>query len=183
MPNKRNITELEGTVLGVISVKGQCTPYAVRKEFQESQTPYWSGSRGAIYPLIDRLRRQKLIKIASLTEDARGGKLYILTPKGEKVLRDWLYQPRSSLVIGTPPDPLRNRIEFLRLLTPEKRKSFLGEVRSRLEENLKNVLKFSKECNQSNYFDYLPIRGAVLMAQARLDWIEEISEILEKQEA
>src|ERR1043166_5626247 len=106
----RNLNELEGTVLGLIGIKGPCTPYVVRKDFQKSASLFWSGSAGTIYPLIERLARHKLIKHASTKDDKRGGNLYVLTRAGEKALKDWLYQPDSAIVIGIPPDPLRNRI-------------------------------------------------------------------------
>lgn len=181
MSKERNITELEGCVLGLIGVKGPCTPYLVRKEFQQSPTPFWSGSAGAIYPLIERLARQKLIDEVPIADDARGTKLYILTAKGKKTLKQWLQQSTSPIVTGTPPDPLRNRMEFLGFLTPQIRKRFLEDVRASLESHLKEAVKDSEECDQSNYFDYLSIRGVVLAAQARLDWIVEIIQILDKQ--
>ena len=182
MSKELNITELEGAVLGVIAVKGPCTPYVVRKEFQQSPTPFWSSSKSTIYPLIERLNKQKLVEVTSSAKNGRGGKLYKLTAKGDKVLRDWLYQPKSSQIFGTPPDPLRSRIGFLPLLTPEKRKSFLDMVRIGLEDQLKAAIEVSTEIDRSNFFDYLPNRGTILAAQARLDWIREIYEILEKHE-
>jgi DNA-binding PadR family transcriptional regulator len=181
MSKERNITELEGCVLGVIGIKGPCTPYFVRKEFQQSPTPFWSGSAGAIYPLIRRLVSQELIKESSTTNDARGSKLYTLTTEGERILKQWLNQPTSPIVIGTPPDPLRNRIEFLGFLALQKRKSYLAKVRASLEEHLAVVVKDSEECDRSNYFDYLSSRGTVLAMQARLKWIIEITETLDKQ--
>jgi DNA-binding PadR family transcriptional regulator len=182
MPTERNITDLEGAVLGVIGVKGPCTPYAVRKEFQESATPYWSGSSGTIYPVIDRLTNRKLIHVASLTEDGRGGKRYVLTKRGERTLKDWLYPAAISQIVGTPPDPLRSRVEFLGLLDSEKRNGFLREVRLGLEEQLKNATKKCEEIHQLNDLDYLSIRGVILAAEARLTWITEIVEILSKQD-
>lgn len=177
---ERNITELEASVLGVIRVKGPCTPYAVRKEFQKSPTPFWSASTGAIYPLIRRLTQQGLISEGSSTNDRRGGKLYVLTRDGKDVLEDWLYQSLTPLVIGTPPDPLRNRVLFLGFLPPKRRKSFLAGVRAGLEKQLKAVIRASEEFDQSNYYDYLSMRGAVLAARARLEWIKEISDIIER---
>ena len=180
MSKERNLTELEGCVLGLIGLKGPCTPYVVRKEFLQSPTPYWSGSAGAIYPLIERLSRQKLIEEISSMENVRGGKLYSLTSEGKAVLKRWLYQPTNSMVIGTPPDPLRQRIEFLSFLTSEKRKKFLFEVKMELEEHIKKIINDLEACDQSNYFDYLSTRGVLLAAQARLDWIVEITELLER---
>lgn len=181
MSKERNVTELEGCVLGIIGNKGPCTPYVVRKEFQQSTTAFWSGSAGAIYPLIARLVSQELIKEASPADDARGSKFYILTADGKKILRQWLYQPTSPTVFGTPPDPLRNRIEFLGFLPAQKRESFLAKVKATVEEHLAVVIRESEECDQSNYFDYLSTRGTVLAMRAKLEWIAEITEILDKQ--
>ncbi len=181
MPNERDITDLEGSVLGVVGVRGPCTPYAVRKEFQRSATPYWSGSAGAIYPVIERLSQRKLIKAVSTTDDGRAGKLYALTAKGKKVLKNWLYPAETSQLVGTPPDPLRTRIEFMEMLGPEKRKQFLIEVRSGLEEQLRKVKEKGDENDSSNYLEYLSVRGGIIAAEARLNWISEVEEILDKQ--
>lgn len=181
MPTERNLTELEACVLGLIKVKGPCTPYVVRKEFEKSPTPHWSGSTGAIYPLFKRMKAQNLIKEESSTNDRRGGKLYIITGEGDKALEDWLYQVLTPQVIGTPPDPLRNRVLFLGLISQEKRKNFLTRVKDGLEEQLKNVIDGREDFDPGNYFDYLQMSGAVFAAQARLDWIVKITGTLEKQ--
>ena len=181
MPAKRNLTELEACVLGLIKVKGPCTPYVVRKEFEKSPTPHWSGSTGAIYPLFKRMKAQNLIKEESSTNDRRGGKLYILTGEGDKALEDWLYQALTPQVIGTPPDPLRNRVLFLGLISKVKRKNFLGRVKDGLEEQLKNVTDAREDFDPENYFDYLQMSGAVFAAQARLDWIVKITGTVEEQ--
>ena len=62
-------TELEAAVLGVIWQQGPCTAYAIRREFQTSDSPRWSGSAGATYPLLRRLEKLELIKS---TENRRG---------------------------------------------------------------------------------------------------------------
>lgn len=177
---ERKLSELEGTVLGHIGVKGPCTPYVVRKEFQKSLSPFWSGSAGTIYPLIERLAWQKLIKHVSTKDDKRGGNLYVLTKAGEKALKDWLYQPSSAIVIGIPPDPLRNRVEFLAFLAPKLRKSFLDKVILELEAQLKVFVSSCEESRKTDRFEYLLLRGAVLNMRARLDWIREVAEALDK---
>jgi DNA-binding PadR family transcriptional regulator len=181
MHTERSLTELEACVLGLIKVKGPCTPYVVRKEFEKSPTPHWSGSTGAIYPLFKRMKAQNLIKEESSTNDRRGGKLYIITGEGDKALEDWLYQALTPQVIGTPPDPLRNRVLFLGLISQEKRKNFLARVKDGLEEQLKNVTEGREDFDPGNYFDYLQMSGAVFAAQARLDWIVKITRTLEEQ--
>ncbi len=164
--------------MGFIGLKGQCTPYLIRKDFKQSPSLFWNGSAGAIYPLIERLARQKLIKHASTKNDLRGGKLYVLTKFGEKALKTWLFQPTSPVVIGVPPDPLRNRIEILGFLKPEMRKSFLDQVALELENHLKVFVRDCEESRKTDFFKYWSLRGAVLNMQSRLDWIREIAEVL-----
>lgn len=176
----RNLNELEGTVLGLIGVKGPCTPYVVRKDFQKSSSLFWSGSAGTIYPLIERLARQKLIKHVSTKDDKRGGNLYVLTKAGEKALKDWLYQPDSPVVTGIPPDPLRNRIGILAFLAPKLRKSFVEKVMLELEDQLKLFVGKCEELRKSDLFEYLSFRGAVLNVEARLDWLREVAKALDK---
>lgn len=178
--DKRNLTELEGTVLGLIGVKGPCTPYVIRKEFKESPTLYWNGSAGTIYPIIERLEQQKLISHVSTKDDLRGGKLYILTKIGKRTLKAWLYQPTSPLVIGTPPDALRNRVELLAFLAPKVRKNFLDEVVLELENQLQVFVRDCEEAQENNLFTFFSARGSLLHAQARLDWIREVISTLDK---
>ena len=52
--SRTDTTELEAAVLGVVWQDGPCTPYAIRQHFLESPAPRWSGSAGAIYPLVRR---------------------------------------------------------------------------------------------------------------------------------
>lgn len=55
------MTELEGTVLGLIALHPESTAYEVRREFQKSRTAHWRASAGAIYPLIERLVKRDLL--------------------------------------------------------------------------------------------------------------------------
>jgi DNA-binding PadR family transcriptional regulator len=179
MAKARKVTELEGCVLAVIGTKGPCTPYAVRREFLQSPTPFWSGSAGAIYPLVSRLADQGLIDGTPQRTDSRRSKHYSLTAAGEEVLENWLDQPAASIVIGTPPDPLRNRIEFLVFLPPQTRKRFLNEVRHELEMQIEALAADIEEYDRSNHFEYLAIRGLAFAAKARLDWIVEVTGLLD----
>jgi DNA-binding PadR family transcriptional regulator len=53
---------LEGCVLGILWERGPCTAYAARKVLRESPSPYWSGSAGAVYPLLARLEGRRLVR-------------------------------------------------------------------------------------------------------------------------
>jgi DNA-binding PadR family transcriptional regulator len=174
MADKKRLTELEGGVLALIKLRGPCTPYAIRKEFLASTTPYWSGSAGAIYPLFRRLCQRRLIQTTRSTGDGRNGRLYTLTPAGTGALNKWLQPPLTPLVIGSPPDPIRTRVGFFGLLSPKSRRAFVRAAKMGLIEQLKS---FAAELKSSplDPFDHLTQRGRYLAMKARLEWVSEIA--------
>ncbi len=177
MAGARELTELEGCVLGVIRTKGPCTPYAVRREFLASLTPYWSGSAGAIYPLVARLTRRRLLRAVRPTGDGRGGTLYTLTAAGERALLRWLIPPLSPLTVGAPPDPVRTRVNFLSVLPPSGRRAFLREAADEFRRQLPK-LAAAAEAATADPFERLAYRGSYLVMEARLTWVREMGEAL-----
>jgi DNA-binding PadR family transcriptional regulator len=177
MTRARALTELEGAVLGVIRAKGPCTPYAVRREFQASTTPYWRVSAGAIYPLVARLTRERLIRAVRPTGDARGGTLYALTPAGGRALLRWLGPPLTPLTVGAPPDPLRTRVGFLGLLSPAARTAFLDEAADTLRRQLAELAAVADGA-PIDPFERLARRGSYLAMETRLTWILEVRKAL-----
>ena len=175
MAGARALTELEGAVLGTIRLKGPCTPYAVRREFRSSLTPYWSGSAGAIYPLIRRLEGQGLIRSADGTTGRRRSKRYSLTPGGREALRRWLGPPLADRTLGVPPDPLRTRMRFLGALPPKRKMSFLTQAQRWLPAHLAQVEKESERYRRAGALHaHLMALGAVRVLRARLKWIREV---------
>ena len=173
------LTELEGTVLGFIGLKSTCTPYAVRREFLVSPSPYWSGSAGAIYPLVARLEKRGFIRVAERTADGRSGKLYCLTASGKRALRKWMRAPVSLDVAGVPPDPLRNRIEHFPLLTKEEQEAFLEDAQARCREHLDQLREYmAKKRDSGEFLVQLVVLGSVRMMQVRLDWLREVADAL-----
>jgi PadR family transcriptional regulator AphA len=179
MSTARDLTELEGCVLGLFWERGPCTPYAIRKEFLASLSPYWSGSAGAIYPLIERLDRRRLIRAASGAQGPRRSKHYSLTPAGRQALRRWLGPPLTETTLGIPPDPLRTRMQFLGALPHPRKMSLLREAEAGLRMHVSRV---EENCERSRRagetYEWLIARGAARMLRARLEWIREVIEEL-----
>ncbi len=163
------LTELEGTVLGIVWRRGPCSPYAVKREFELSPSASWSASAGAIYPLIGKLERLGLLEARKEAWGAREKKLVNLSPAGEAELTVWL----SSLPEWTgrvTPDPIRTRAYFLDLLRDQKEQlKFLAaaEENSRLAAR---QLEKQIEALDSRY-ERLATLGSLLQVKARLRWI------------
>ena len=140
MAAKRKLTELEGCVLALIRasralhtlLRSQGIPI-VEHTVLERKRPR------SIYPLVRRLVRRRLIESHRTPGDRRGGRLYEVTAAGRQALKKWLSPPLSELTVGSPPDPIRTRIGFLRLLSPKSRRAFLDDARNKLCRNLQHL--------------------------------------------
>ena len=175
----RMTSELEGAVLGVIRQEGPCTAYIIRKRFMDSPSPQWSGSAGAIYPLVKRLEEKRFLTSRTLTGTKRGGRLYSLTSTGRKILRAWIAPPLNPTVMGVPADPLRTRVGFLGALNPAERREFISEA---LAGTSAAIEASRAELRESRVKDdpwrVLVARGALSSLLARRAWLRDLSKSL-----
>jgi DNA-binding PadR family transcriptional regulator len=173
MPLARPVTELEGTVMGVLWARQPCTPYQVRREFLDSPSPHWSGSAGAIYPLVVRLEKSGLVRSEPHATGSRRSRRYRLTPAGRRALGRWMGQPVGDEVVGVPPDPLRARIALLTRYSPARRREYLGEIERRMGEMLARMREAEAGIRGDAYSEQMS-RGAMAMMEARLEWVRAL---------
>ncbi|MCP4546915.1 MAG: PadR family transcriptional regulator [bacterium] len=167
-----DLSELEGAVVGFISVHDGCTPYQVRTAMAQSHTSRFSGSSGAIYPLIRRLVARGLLAQEVRSTDGRGTRRCSLTKDGRKALRAWLVPEDMSALAGLAFDPLRTRILFLSALTSKQRLAFLAEAESVLTEELKVYLAdLTLKRNGGSELEVIATEGAVAITRARRNWL------------
>jgi DNA-binding PadR family transcriptional regulator len=170
----RKLSELEGAVLGVTSLHERLTPYQIRKVFERSPNPHWSGSAGSIYPLVERLTRSRLLSARAHATGKRRGLKYQLTGSGRKVLRSWILEADHEKLVGIS-DLLRLRFRFLSVLKPMEQQHF---VEAMIRKMTAEVRKIEADCRKKSSaldnYSYLTARGALLMARARLAWLQEV---------
>lgn len=173
------LTELEGATLGMISTEGPCTPYRVRQFFRRSPSPYWSGSAGAIYPLVRRLQKKELITAQPFPTGKRAASAYRITRKGRQQLSHWIIDSGTAeRAIGVPMDPLRARARFLSVLSPARQQRFLRHAEAQLRGFANIVENDCARKKPGDIFSYLTARGALLMSRARVQWIQEVRKAL-----
>jgi DNA-binding PadR family transcriptional regulator len=122
------LTDLEGAAMAEIARLGTATSYAVAQSFAQSPSEFWSGSAGAVYPMIKRLAARGLLQADPAATGQRARLDYHLTTEGLAAMEHWLLDARRAAGIGF--DPLRTRLTHLDLVTPDQRKAFLSEVRA-----------------------------------------------------
>jgi DNA-binding PadR family transcriptional regulator len=173
MPRSRPLTELEGTVMGVVWAGQPCTPYQVRREFLDSPSPHWSGSAGAIYPLVARLEKAGLVRSEPHATGSRRSRLYRLTPAGRRALVRWMGPPVGDDVVGVPPDPLRARMALLTLFPPAHQREVLREIERRLGEMIARARDAEVGLAGAAFSERMS-RGAIAMQETRLEWVRAL---------
>jgi DNA-binding PadR family transcriptional regulator len=122
------LTDLEGAALAEIARRGSTTSYVVAQAFAQSPSEFWSGSAGAVYPLIKRLAARELLEPTAAATGKRQRVDYRVTPAGQAALEGWLLDAQRAAGLGF--DPLRTRLGHLHLVSPDRRKVFLEQVRA-----------------------------------------------------
>src|ERR1022692_1610130 len=99
--NPPKIPSLGYALLGLLQKPS--SGYDLRKVFSSTSMKSYSDSPGAIYPALNRLERQGLIR-GAIEEGSglRRRQVFRLTPKGLSELKQWITRPvtREDLVRG-----------------------------------------------------------------------------------
>jgi len=173
------MTELEGCVLGVVWLRGPCTAYVVRREFLVSDSSHWSGSAGAIYPLLRRLEEQKLIRATEGVWGAGTKKSFAITPKGLAELRGWIGPPLPQWTAKPTFDPVRTRASFLSALTPARRRRFVDAARANVAKEIESTrAKLRAISKTDDPLEYLAARAVLLELEAHARWLDEVTRLL-----
>ncbi len=164
-------TELECCVLGIIRQLQPCTAYQVRRELQISQSSFWSGSAGSVYPLLRRLTDRGSVTAAHEAWGERSKQLYRLTRAGERELKRWT-TTLPAWAGAVTVDPIRTRVFFFDLLTPRQRMAFLDSAREKTKESLALARKAVVELRHAgDRFSAHGYAGVVAELESRLKWI------------
>lgn len=142
-----SVTSLGFSLLGLLQKQPQ-SGYDLRRLFSTTPLAHYSDSPGAIYPALNRLKEQGLVR--SIVEKGAGlrfRRVFSVTPKGLARLRQWLSQPvtRDAIVHAVPEllmrfslmDTVNGPAASVRLLTEMKREltSHCTGLRKYLEEH------------------------------------------------
>lgn len=127
-----HLTDLEGAALAEIASRGTATSYAITQLFARSPSEFWSGSAGAVYPMLKRLAARGLLEPSEAATGKRQRLDYQITPKGRDAMEIWLLDAQRASGMGF--DPLRTRLGLLHLVSPDRRKAFIKDVRARSED-------------------------------------------------
>ena len=174
------LSELEGVILGVVWREGPCSPYVVKREFEQSPSSSWSASAGAIYPAITKLEAHGLLSSREEAWRGRTRRLVRLTARGRTALRAWL----SDLPDWTgrvTSDPIRARAHFLDLLPDQDgRLAFLATAEANTRQAITELDALDGDRPE---YERLATLGSRLQLRARLQWIRVARRVIQRGEA
>ena len=153
-------------LLGLIRQKSS-SGYDLRKTFAETAMGNYSSSPGAIYPALERLESQGLIRgVVEETSGLRRRRLYHLTPKGDAELKNWLARPIEHTDVMRGSQELMLRFSFMDqalgtdatiaflISFQSALKSYLSELESYLRDNAPKMTlsgRLALECGIRGY--------------------------------
>ena len=161
--------------MGVVRRDGPCTAYAIRQNFRESRSPRWSGSAGAIYPLVRRLGTRSLLRSTPNARGHRAQRDFCITRNGTAALKRWLRTSIAQCDATLIHDPIRTRMLFLSALSREEALTFVSDSLEALRQALRQVQLDCRENPVGNDpFAHFAARNALLVARARVKWLAEV---------
>ena len=103
-----SVSDLEAIVLGVIAGCGPCTAYRIHQTFLESPSLFFSGSAGAIYPVVKRMKSRGLVIAKTSWTGNRRSELLTLSRDGRTAFDSWMND--YDLAADPGFDPVRARL-------------------------------------------------------------------------
>ena len=97
------LTEMEGLVLALLHRDGPLTAYEIKEVFRKSPSAFWSGSAGAVYPLVKRLEKRDILSSTDVSETRRPRREFTLTERGEQLMLAWLSDVERAVDPGYDP--------------------------------------------------------------------------------
>lgn len=164
------LTELEAHVLAQIAVHQPVSAYDVMKALARSPVSTLSGSTGAIYPIVKRLRDRNLVEATPVKNSPRRAEVLSATRLGRAAAARWVGRVSESDLL--PHDPLRSKILFFALLSKPEQMRFLLEASRALEDKLAQIEAYAGAHGGANID--LATAGAVVGIRARHRWLNDV---------
>lgn len=138
-----DLTENEGTLLGVVMRLQPVTAYQVLRTFETSPVGGFNNSKGAVYPIIRRLKARGLLVAERVVDDGRRTETLACTDAGAEAVKAWVkdLQDVHSLVF----DPMRTRMLSLDLLSREEQIEWIVDAKRLIEAKQEEVGRYRED--------------------------------------
>lgn len=176
----KRINKTKYSILGALSF-APMSGYDIKNWLLNVVGSFWSESDGQIYPTLAQLLKDKLVScFDATTKGNRPRKVYSITPKGLRMLKQWLVIPARESTI---------RSELILKLFYGKnllKKDYLVHIKRQQnlsEEKLKFYLTEQKHLKEKHntidaFYWLQTIRSAIYHAQAEIAWCKDTIKVV-----
>ncbi len=170
---------LRFALLGLLA-DGPASGYDLTQRFEEGIGSFaWTAKHSQIYPELAKLAAAGLVEVVA--EEARGRRVYEVTPAGRAALRAWLLGPHNPS--GTVRNEFVLRLFLLSALEPTDAQQLLAEVAVFSEQQIAVLEAEQAEVAAagapSSYGPNLAAQFGILSYRASRDWARWASAQLE----
>ena len=182
---KQKLCSLLGyAILGLIQQQPK-TGYTLRKIFATTPICHYSNSPGAIYPALQRLEEDGLIKgYVDQTTPLRLKRQFKITPKGIATLKSWLAKPLVQNDVVWHMDELMLRFAFMdSLLGHSDIIRFLHDFAREIEIHISGLIKYYKSnISAMPPYGHLAMRNGIEICKTHLRWSRQVlKEVIKKE--
>jgi PadR family transcriptional regulator AphA len=171
-------------VILTVLARGEMTGYEITKDFEAVYVHFWRASHQQVYRELARLSKDGRVTAKLVAQESRPDKkVYAITKRGLDELKRWIEAPTE------PPRPQYDLLVKLLGSHVVERPIFQREVtklRARAQEWVKQLQAMRREClrtrstwSEHDQILYLTLRRGLLLGQAQLKWLGEVSEYIE----
>lgn len=164
------LTENEGSLLALVLRVQPVTAYQLLKTYEQSPTSTINSSKGSVYPMIRRLKAQRLLEARRVEGDRRKSEMLSCTGAGEAAVRAWIGDLRQEHAL--PGDPLRSRLQSLDLLSADQQTEWIRAAREMLVAKMMEVEAYSEATDVP--YPELVRDNAMTSLQTRLAWLDRV---------
>jgi DNA-binding PadR family transcriptional regulator len=166
-------------ILGLLSF-GPRSGYEIKATVDRSTRFFWAASYGQIYPELNRLEREGLVKSEDASNGARRRRVYELTAAGRTALVDWLFGRDVTIELR---DESLLRLFFADALPREQALGLLEGRRRGHEEYLAVLRAIDDIPGEDPPFVDLVLRWGIAFNEWGAQWCSEQLERLSRPSA
>jgi DNA-binding PadR family transcriptional regulator len=163
---------IDYTILGFL-MYGPKSGYDIKRCMAVSTAHFYPASFGSIYPSLERMERDKLVRAKREDESGRLRRVYEILPSGRAAFLEWLASP---LDIAKGPSLLLARIFFLGCLSPPEARQVVEDFKEAAARRKAWVAKATEDLPQKPDFFQASTQRFGLEYYAFLEsWLRKLS--------
>ena len=176
--DRRKLTSIELTVLGLAWLRGPCTIYAIMKELSLSASSFHKSRAGTAYSVAKRLLKTNHLEKSDPTDSSSEGDVQV-SESGVAALKHWLTAPLPMADIAHSADLIRLRFFFLGAVEKNERVAFIDKSIEGLQEFLSRCESLLPD-NEAigDYFGVLATMSSIFETRARIEWLKLVREFV-----